>query len=140
MVQQQLCTWVSWHSNQSKGRVTQSSSKATRFLKELLQSHGGRTLTEAEMYSRHYYTQCIRPSVEALIKQRNSTTRGERLTIIRDCTRQCWEKESNKDIIADIKAKMVAAKSNKKTKKGVSDEDERLDDEDEDLTEEEMIE
>jgi hypothetical protein len=35
---------------------------------------------------------------------------------------------------------MVAAKSNKKTKKGVSDEDERLDDEDEDLTEEEMIE
>lgn len=136
--------WVSWHSNQSKGRVTQSSSKATRFLKELLRPRGGRALTEAEMYSRHYYSQCIRPSVEALIKQRNSTTRGERLTIIRDCTRQCWERESDEDIVADVKAKMVdaAPKSRKKTKKGVSDNDvdEKLEDEDEDLTEEEMIE
>jgi hypothetical protein len=96
------------------------------------------------MYSRHHYTQRIRPLVDALIKQRKSTTRGERLTIIRDCTRQCWERESDKDIIADVKAKMVdaAPKSKKKIKKGVSDneEDERLEDEDEDPTEEEIIE
>jgi hypothetical protein len=107
---QQLRTWFSWHSNRSasrKGRAAQTSTRAVRFLRDLLRPRGGRSLTEPEMYSRLYYASRVRPTVEAIIKSRSSTTRGERLTIIRDCTRSAWENEKDEQVIADVKASLA---------------------------------
>ncbi|KAJ8580180.1 hypothetical protein M405DRAFT_869666 [Rhizopogon salebrosus TDB-379] len=108
--QKQLRTWFSWHSNRSasrKGRAAQTSTRAVRFLRDLLRPRGGRSLTEPEMYSRLYYASRVRPTVEAIIKSCSSTTRGERLTIIRDCTRSAWENEKDEQVIADVKASLA---------------------------------
>ncbi|KAG0698530.1 hypothetical protein DFH29DRAFT_1002772 [Suillus ampliporus] len=143
--QKQLRMWVSWHSARSashKGRATQSSVRATRILKDLLQPRGARALSEAEMYSRLYYKTSIRPSVEAAISECGSTTRGERLTIVRDMARQCWEREADATIIADVKARMKAKKKSKKSNEDSEDDDEALEDynEEEELTTEDVLE
>ncbi|KAG2111878.1 hypothetical protein BD769DRAFT_1674265 [Suillus cothurnatus] len=133
--QKQLRTWMLWHSGNSasrKGRVAQSSTRATRLLKDLLQPRGARALSEAEMYSRLYYKTNIHPTVEAAVSERGSTTRGERLTIVREVTRQCWEREADETIIADVKARMKAKKKSRKANTDADDEDaEALEDEDE---------
>jgi len=130
----QLRTWMSWHSGNSasrKGRVAQSSTRATHLLKDLLQPRGARALSEAEMYSRLYYKTNIRLTVEAAVSERGSTT-GERLTIVREVTHQCWEREADETIIADIKARMKAKKKSRKANTDADDEDaEALEDEDE---------
>ncbi|KAG2121109.1 hypothetical protein DEU56DRAFT_918347 [Suillus clintonianus] len=128
--QKQLRTWVSWHSARSasrKGRAAQSSVRATRLLKDLLQPRGARALSEAEMYSRLYYKTSICPSVEAAISERGSTTQGERLTIVRDMARQCW---------------MKANKKSKKSNEDGEDDNETLEDynEEEELTTEDLLE
>ena len=116
---QQLRTWMSWHSVRStarKGRNAQAPTKAIRLLKDLMHT-GRRALTEAETYSKYYYKSHVRPTVDAIVLERGSTTRGERLTIIRDAARQCWEKETDKAVIADVKSKIEAAALKSSTKK-----------------------
>ncbi|KAG1780042.1 hypothetical protein EV702DRAFT_1043405 [Suillus placidus] len=116
--QKQLCTWMSWHSGNStsrKGRVAQSSARATCLLKDLLQPRGSRALTEAEMYSRLYYKTNIHPTVEAA-------------------------RETDETVIADVKARMKAKKKSKKV--GTDEDVDALEDEDEEQspTTEDMLE
>ncbi|KAG2756180.1 hypothetical protein P692DRAFT_201859958 [Suillus brevipes Sb2] len=96
------------------------------------------------MYSQLYYKTNIHPTVKAAVSERGSTTRGERLTIIREVTHQCWEREANETIIADVKARMKAKKKSRKANADADDEDaEALEDEDEEKqspTTEDMLE
>ncbi|KAG1853637.1 hypothetical protein F4604DRAFT_1933026 [Suillus subluteus] len=139
--QKQLQMWMSWHSGRSasrKGREAQSSTKATCLLRDLLRPQGARALSEAEMYSQLYYKTSIHPAVEAVISERGSTTRGERLMIVRDMTHQCWEQEMDKTIIADVKARMKAKKKLKRLNEEDGEDDEVPEDEDEDEDEDEL--
>jgi hypothetical protein len=140
---QQLRTWFSWHSNRSasrKGRATQTSTRAVQFLRDLLRPRGGRSLTEPEMYSRLYYATRVRPTVEAIIKSRSSTTKGERLTVIRDCTRNAWENEKDEQIIADVKARLARVSQAAAPESGDRAESEFEDEEKDTQTDEALIE
>lgn len=103
-------SWHSGHSASHKTQVAQSSTRATRLLQDLLQPRGARYLSEPEMYSWFYYKTNIHPAVEAVISECGSTTRGERLTIVWDMARQCWEQETDEVIISDVKARMTPRK------------------------------
>ncbi|KAG1732345.1 hypothetical protein EDB19DRAFT_1831361 [Suillus lakei] len=120
--QKQLRTWMLWHSGRSasrKARVAQSSTRATRLLKNLLQPW----------------------AVQAAISECGSTTRGERLTIVRDMARQCWERETDETVIADVKGRMKAKKTSKKSNEdGEDDEALEDDDEEEEVTMEDVLE
>ena len=108
MIAQQLHMWMGWHLNKTshKGHKVQSTTKAARTLNDLLQSRGGRKLTEAEMYSRLYFLQCVRPLVTETNLKCNPQTRGEKLAIICKCTKIAWENKNDAAIIAKVKCKL----------------------------------
>ena len=118
---------MGWHSNGTgrKGRKAQSTTKAACILNDLLRTNGGRKLSEAEMYSRLYFSQRVRPLVAEANLKRNPQTRGEKLAIIRECTKVAWESETDATIIAEVKHKLQEKVADKET---------------EELTEEEMLE
>jgi hypothetical protein len=92
------------------------------------------------MYSRLYYATRVRPTVEAIIKSRPSTTKGERLTVIRDCTRNAWENEKDERIIADVKARLARASQAAAPEGGDHAESEFEDEEKDTQTDEALIE
>lgn len=122
---------MGWHSNTTnsrKGRKAQSTTKAARTLNDLLRSRGGRKLTEAEMYSKLYFAQCVRPLVIETNLERNPQTRGEKLAIIRECTKAAWENEKDATVIAEVKCKLKESATGNGEKEA------------EELTEEEILE
>lgn len=80
-------------------RVGQKGRKAERGVAELLNSligrtKGRRTKSLVEYYSKRYYKEKIEVHVRTRSAELNPTTRGERLDIVKKCTKKAWGMET----------------------------------------------
>lgn len=103
-------------------RTGQKGRKAQRGVSQLLNnllgsSKRSRNLTELELYSRENYAERIEPRVQQEFNAQKPTTRGNRLRIVRACTKEAYKEETEefrKTIRQQLK-ELKAAKSSGNT-------------------------
>lgn len=87
---QQLKTWFRWRAT-TKGRTHEK--KNPKAILELFGASRTRTLQQSEMYSKLYWGK-IKPKVQEEIDEARTTTRGEKLNIVKRVTKDMWDAES----------------------------------------------